>query len=127
MSRYAAWLFGLAAATNILVGALFLFGRGVLTPLLDLAPVTGTNVWFANMTAVLVILFGVVYACIARHPATWRPTIWVFALGKALAFALAAIAWTQGEVTAKLPLLIGGDLVFAALFVDYLRRTRARA
>jgi hypothetical protein len=123
---HAAWLFGVAAAANLAVGAALLFLRDWLTPLLDLAPISGTNIWFADLTGALVALFGVVYALIARDPVTYRPTIWIFAVGKVLAFACAAIPWLQGEISARLPMLIGGDLVFAALFVDYLRRTRAR-
>jgi hypothetical protein len=33
--------------------------------------------------------------------------------------------WLTGAVQTRPPLLLGGDLVFALLFLDYLRRTAA--
>jgi len=42
-----------------------------------------------------------------------------------LAVATATWHWLAGDLSWPLPLLISGDLVFALLFVDYLRRTRA--
>ena len=125
MTVYARWLFGIAAAPNILVALLLLFWRDAVGAVVDLAPIEGTNVWFVTFSGAMIGLFGVTYALIARAPEAYRPCIAIFAAGKVLAWACALSVWLGGHVGVQLPMLLSGDAAFAALFVDYLRRTRA--
>lgn len=123
MEAYARVLFGVAGAVNLLVGASVLLAWSSLAPLLQLDPVHGANLWLVYFSGSMIGLFGVVYLLIAHDPHTYRPCIAIFAAGKVLAFASALAVWLAGASSARLSLLLVGDLVFAALFVDYLRRT----
>jgi hypothetical protein len=120
VETYARTLFGIAAFLNVLVALDMLFLRN----LLPLDPAPGTNRFLLYMTAFIVALFGYAYLRIAQDPRRYRPWIELGVIGKLLAVAAATLPWLSGEVGWRLPFLIGGDLVFAALFLDYLRRTR---
>jgi hypothetical protein len=92
--------------------------------LLRLDPAPGTNRFLLYMTAFLVAMFGYAYLRIAADPRRYRSFIELGVIGKLLAVTAATLPWLGGEVGWQLPFLIGGDLVFALLFLDYLRRTR---
>jgi hypothetical protein len=85
------------------------------------------GVWLAMHACFwfLILLFGAGYAMVGRDPVHYRGVAVLGAVGK-IAFGLAwigqVVAWR-----AKPALLPGavGDLVFAALFLRWLRRTRA--
>jgi hypothetical protein len=123
MTAYARWLFGVAAAANLLVAAAMSVGQGWFVAVLALDPITGTNVVLVDLAAVLIAGFGYGYARIALDPARFRPLIGVGALGKAAAVATVVAGALAIPHLWRLAGLIGGDLVFAALFWDYLRRT----
>jgi hypothetical protein len=122
MRTYAAWVFGAAALFNAAVGLALLFARPVLAQALGLDPVTGTGVLFADLTAGFILLFAYAYFRIALAPAGFERVITLSAAGKVMAFAITVILWATHAIPAKVPLLAGGDLVLAALFLDYLRR-----
>ena len=122
MRSHARWLFGCAAAFNLVVGLALLFARGVVVSMLKLDPIVGTHVVLANLCGMFIVLFGVAYALVARDPITYRPYIAFGAAGKLLAIAAAVVPWIAGTIDAHIPLLTGGDLVFAALFLAFLRR-----
>jgi len=121
---YGRWLFGIAAAFNILVGLSLLFLRPFLWPLLHLDPIAGTNVVMANLTGMFVALFGYAYALIAFNPVEYRAYISLGATGKLLALVCVLVPWFTGLITATLPAAVCADFVFAILFLDFLRRTR---
>jgi hypothetical protein len=124
MRPYAGWLFGVAAIANVVVAAALLVARIQLSAFVPLDPISGTNTWFANLAGALIGLFGVVYGLIARDPRTYRPCIGILAVGKLLAVGCAVMPWIEGETSYRLALLLSPDVVFAVLFLDYLRRTR---
>jgi hypothetical protein len=124
VDRYARRLFGTAAAANFTVGLSFLLLPRPLTSLLALDPLIGSNHFFYYLSASLIVLFGWAYLRIAQEPRRYRSLIEIGAIGKLLAVGTATWCWLAGELTPRLPLLISGDLVFAALFIDFLRRTR---
>lgn len=127
MNRYARWLFGISAATNLAVSvALLLFGSFVARRL-ALDPIVGTNVVLFNFAGATIGLFGYVYVRVAMDPIRFRPLIHVTAVGKVLAFTSAALPWLTGIVSSRLPMLLSADVIFAILFFDYLRRTREAA
>ena len=127
MQTYARWLFGLAAAGNVGFAAALPVRQGPLAALFGLDPIAGTNLVFANLAAALIAAFGYGYARIAADPMGFRPLIHLGAGGKLVAVAVAWIAALRDPHAFKLAILISGDAVFAALFLDYLRRTARRA
>jgi hypothetical protein len=126
MKTYARGLFGLAAFANLAVAGLFLFAKAPLVALLGLDPITGTNLVFVNLAAILIAAFGYSYARIAADPARFRLLIHLGAAGKLAAVVVAAIGAAENPHAIRLAALISGDAIFAALFLDYLRRTGAR-
>jgi len=124
MTRYARWLFGISAATNLAVSvALLAFGSFVARRL-AFDPIVGTNVVLFNFAGMLIGLFGYAYVRVAMDPVRFRPFIHLTAIGKLLAFASAALPWLTGIIPSRLPILMSADVIFAILFFDYLRRTR---
>jgi hypothetical protein len=123
MNTYARWLFGIAAAFNLAVGAALLFLRPVFLGRLGFDAVQGSNIVIANLTGMFVALFGYCYALVAIDPVKNRPFIAVGAIGKLLAIACAVVPWLTGAVQIKPPPLLVGDLILALLFLDYLRRS----
>jgi hypothetical protein len=124
MRAYARWLFGLAAAFNLLIGLALLFLRTLLSSLLHLGPIAGTNVVLANLTGMFVALFGFAYAMVALDPVEYRPFIPLGAIGKLLAVVCVFIPWFMGVIPGILPSLVVGDFVFAILFLVFMERTR---
>ena len=124
MESYARRLFGTAAFFNVVVALALLFLRPVLGPLVGLDPVAGTNRVFLYMTAFLIGTFGYAYLRIAGDPHRFRPFIELGTIGKLLAVTAVTWPWLMGEIRWQLPLIVGGDAVFALLFLDFLRRTR---
>jgi len=70
-------------------------------------------------------VFGWAYLRIAQDPRRFRPFIELGVIGKVLAVTVTTLPWLRGQIGPQLPLLVSGDLVYAALFLDFLRRTRA--
>jgi len=122
---YARMLFGIAAFFNFVVAIALLFLRPMFGPLVSLDPVAGTNLVFVYMAAFLIGTFGYAYARIAQNPRRYRPFIELGAIGKLLAVVAVTGPWLAGEVGWQLPLVVSGDVVFALLFIDFLRRTRS--
>lgn len=122
--RYAFWLFGSAALFNFAVAAALLFGRAQMAAMFALDPVTGTHVVTANLAGALVGLFGYAYLRVALDPLRYRVYAELGAIGKLLAVLAAGIPWLQGSIDGQLPMLASGDLVYALLFIHWLRRTR---
>lgn len=122
--RYAAWLFGTAAAFNAAVAFGMLALRPQLSAWFGLDPATGSNAVLANLSAALIAVFGYAYARAALDPLRFRRYIELGMLGKLLVFPAAVTPWLQGETGWQLPLLACGDLLYALLFWDYLRASQ---
>ena len=125
MATYARWLFGTGAAFNIAIGLALLFLRPLMQTRLGIEPAEGANLVLANLAGLLAAMVGVIYAMIAREPDRYRPIIVLAALGKLAAVALVVTPWLRGEVGPQLPALVMGDALYALLFLDFWRRTRA--
>jgi len=126
MTTYARWLFGVAAAANLLVAASMSLGQRWFVALLGLDPIAGTNVVLVDLAAVLIAAFGYGYARIALDPVRFRPLIALGAWGKLAAVATVLFGALTVPHLWRLLALISGDVAFALLFLDYLRRTPAR-
>lgn len=121
---YARWLFGSAALVNFVVGLGLLLLHPFFATLLHLDPAHGTNLFFYNFSVCLVALFGYGYLRLADDPAKYRPYIPFSVMGKSLAVLCMLEAWAVGAISWLLPALVSIDAIYAALFLDYLRRSR---
>jgi hypothetical protein len=101
--------------------------RPWLGPLLELAPADGTNRVFLDLAAVLIASLGYAYARAAGDPQRFRAYVQLGVIGKLLAVAVVLGHWSAGRIGWPLPLLAGGELILAALFFQYLRRSPACA
>jgi len=115
-------LFGVAAATNLVVGIGLLFLRPLVGPLMRLDPAGGTNLVMVYLGGGLILLFGAAYVLLAADPVRWRPYIPLAVAGKLIAAASVITPWAMGDISWRLPALISVDLLFAGLFVRFLRR-----
>ncbi len=126
MMTHARWLMGTAALFNWTVVVAFLFFNGTITPLLDLAPTTGTNLAMRDLALALAATFGFAYLYAAIDPMRGRPYIVLGALGKALAALTMFSHWLAGNIDWQLPVLLLVDVFYSVMFIRFLRRYRAR-
>ena len=79
---------------------------------------------YRAFVTVFVLLFGGLYAWLAAQPVVHRPMVAFAAIGKSSAFVLMAALWLADEATLRSVQVITGDLVLAAIYLHWLRRTR---
>jgi len=118
-------VFALAALFNFAVGLPLLLAPVAFYTLLG-QPVP-TDLLSVQTSALLISVFGVGYAMVARDPVANRPIVWLGLLGKA---PLPVMVWLQvqaGKASMDAFTLTLGDLVFAVLFLAFLLRTRRAA
>lgn len=114
-------VFALAAAFNFLVGLPLLLAPVAFYTALN-QPVP-TDLLSVQTSALLISVFGVGYAMVARDPPRNRAIVWLGLLGKA---PLPLMVWLQvqaGKAAMSAFQLTLGDLLFAVLFVVFLVRT----
>jgi hypothetical protein len=124
MNGYARVLFTIATAFNFAMAASLSLIGDRLFPILQLDAVTGTNRVLVYITAALIATYGYAYACVAFDPRKYRIYISLGVIGKLAVVAVVCATWLAGIISWCLPALAAADLVFALLFLDYLRRTR---
>ena len=120
-------LFAIAALWNIAAAAVALlapdFHRGMFfvyatDPIATIALVNTQAFW------VTVLFFGIGYGIVARDPERNHALVLIAALGKIYVFFAWSWHWHAGEMTRFALFGAVGDLVFAALFLWFLRTTR---
>ena len=117
-------LFSIAALFNFLVGIPMLVAYPVVSRVLELdGPPT---VWF-HIVAAVVVIFGGAYWCIAWDPVRFRPYVYAGIIGKLAFVAIIYGHWLAGGASGRTALLVTADLVFALLFLAYLRSSRVGA
>lgn len=126
MDKHARVLFSIAAAFNVTAGIPILFAMPWLAQWIGMQPVPSEPL-FTHLTGVLVLVFGWGYWRVSRDPVANRPIIHMGIAGKSLVVVSVLSDWIGGNTNWLFVLLITGDIVFAALFVDYLRRRPQRA
>jgi hypothetical protein len=119
-----AWkaVFTLAAVFNFAVGLPLLLAPVAFYSALK-QPVP-TDLLSVQTAALLISVFGVGYAMVARDPVANRPIVWLGLLGKA---PLPLMVWLQvqaGKASMSAFQLTLGDLVFSILFLVFLLRTK---
>ncbi|HEY5680389.1 MAG TPA: hypothetical protein VIS55_10015 [Pseudomonadales bacterium] len=82
---------------------------------------------YAYLAAYLVALLGLAYGWMALQPSIVRPLLWLGALGKGGAFAVAAALWLAGLARAPLAAAVTVDLLLAAFWIAWLTGTRGKA
>ena len=121
MDTHARILFSAAAVFNYLAGVAFLVAMPQFAQLIGMQPLPSDPL-FIHFGAVLVLTFGWGYWRISRDPVANRSIIHLGIVGKSLVVVAGYIDWFLGNTNWPFALLISGDAVFAALFLDYLRR-----
>lgn len=121
MDKHAKVLFSLATGFNFLAGTAFLFAMPQFAALIGMRPLPSDPL-FTHFGGVLVLTFGWGYWRISRDPVTNRPIIHMGVLGKSLVVLAGYFDWFCGNTNWPFVLLITGDAVFVALFLDYLKR-----
>lgn len=116
-------LFTAAAIFNFAAGLSFLLAAQQVAQLIGMKPVPSDPLWL-HFGAVLVLAFGWGYWRVAGDPVRNRPIIEMGILGKSLVVIAGYTDWLLGNVNWPFAALITGDLIFAALFWSYLRRTQ---
>ena len=120
-------LFAIAALWNLAAAAVALiapdFHRGMFfvsttDPIGTIALVNTQAFW------VTVLFFGIGYGIVARDPVRNHALVFIAALGKIYVFFAWSWHWHAGEMTSFALFGAVGDLVFAALFLWFLRSTR---
>jgi hypothetical protein len=79
---------------------------------------------YTTLLAVFVMLFGIVYAWLARQPVIDRPLVAFSALGKTAVFTAILLFSILGDLPGRSALAAIGDLIFAAIFAWWLFRGR---
>jgi hypothetical protein len=113
-------LFAFAAFVNLAVGGAMAAAPARVAEQLG---VTGPGGPYAiTMVGMMIAVFGVGYAIVARNPAGNRGIVWIGIVGKLGAAALAAMQYAAGLIPTSTFALGMGDVVFAALFALFLWR-----
>ena len=81
---------------------------------------------YAYLSAYLVALLGLAYGWLALQPSIVRPLLWLGALGKGGAFAVALGLWLAGLARGHLAAAASVDLLLAVFWVIWLRGTREK-
>ncbi|MCB0221400.1 MAG: hypothetical protein KDH09_17010 [Chrysiogenetes bacterium] len=115
-------MFKIGAVWNFGAGLLFMLARNPLFDFLGMAPLHYTT--FYNAFCMAVLLFGAGYYWVGIDLTQNRAIVVLGAIGKVLVFALFVLGWRQGELPFLLIPVGTVDLVFAGLFVEFLRRSK---
>lgn len=113
-------LFVLAAFVNLAVGGAMTAAPARVAEQLGVSGPGGP--YAIAMVGMMIAVFGIGYAIVARNPAGNRGIVWIGIIGKLGAAALAAMQCLAGLIPTTTFALGMGDVVFAALFAVFLWR-----
>jgi len=111
-------LFLSAAWFNILVGLSFIVAMNTVAGLTGLQ-INPTAAMFMQITAGLIVAFGIAYGLVARDPVRYRPYIPFGALLKVMVVVIIWGHWLAGNISWLLPALAAVDAIYAVLFWRY--------
>lgn len=116
-------LFFVAAAFNLSTAAILIFRPDIVLARLGITDPAAK--WLARSLASSVTAWGVAYALVLVNPTRFREFVRLGVFSKTLFFTIYAVAFFSREISfsAFVPAL--ADLVLAALFAEYLWRTKA--
>lgn len=115
-------LFFVAAAFNLSTAAILIFRPDIVLARLGITDPAAK--WLARSLASSVTAWGVAYALVLVNPTRFREFVRLGVFSKTLFFTIYAVAFFSREISfsAFVPALV--DLVLAALFAEYLWRTK---
>lgn len=113
-------LFSLAALVNLAVGIGMAVTPAEVAMQLGVGGPGGS--YAIIMVGMMIGVFGIGYAIVARDPPRNRGIVWIGIIGKLGAAGLAAAQYAQGLIPQSTFMLGMGDVVFAALFALFLWR-----
>jgi len=118
-------LFAMAAAWNLGAAATLIFNPDFLLARLNVND-PGARL-LARSFASSVTTWGIGYALVAFDRKRFRDFAWLGVISKTIFFTVYAAAFFGGQISfaAFIPALV--DLIFAILFVEFLRRTSSKA
>jgi hypothetical protein len=118
-------LFAVAAVWNLCMAATLVFNPDFLLAKLSVNDPDARLL--ARSFASSVTAWGIGYALVAFDRKRFRDFAWLGAISKTIFFTVYAVAFFGGRISfaAFIPALV--DLVFAILFVEFLRRTSRKA
>lgn len=114
-------VFWVAAAFNMAVGGALLLGADAIVATFG-GPAPGQKL-IIHTAALLIMVFGLGYAMVARNLRAHTGIVSLGVVGKLTMPIIGAIHYAQGEIPLNALLLTLGDLVFAVLFVIFLRQS----
>ena len=104
--------------------AVLLFPPSGLARWLGLLPLAGNGL-FDQIALMAIFGFGIGYALVAYDPPRNRGIVVLGALLKVAVVAIIYAHWLFGDANVRMALLVTGDLIYAALFLKYLRTSRS--
>ena len=122
-NAYYKYLFVIAAIWNVAfaLGSLFLTRQflemfGLQTP---------NNLVWLQLFFALVLVFGLGYYWVSRDLNNNRAIVVLGIVGKSLVFLIFAYHWMVGDIPTLVALAGSGDLLFAALFLEFIFKYKA--
>ena len=80
---------------------------------------------YAGLLSFAILMFGIIYAWLARQPDIDQHLLFVGGAGKLCIFLIIAATWLQGNVSGKFAILATGDLLFGSLWLWWLYSNRS--
>lgn len=111
----------LAAAFNFVAGVLVVLLARAAPQWLGVDPLSGSQLFYVDLFAWLVVVFGLAYALGGRDLTRFWPFITMGAVGKAGVTALALAYFATGRTGPLVMMLATCDAIFAVVFVRILR------
>ena len=118
------WMFLSTAWYNWAVAGVFGLAYRLLFPALGVTPMPDSPLYF-HLFLAAVALFGYIYYRVSRD-LTQMLLVQMGAIGKLLVFGIVLAYWVVGVASWHLMALGSVDLVYAILFVDFLRSSNTR-
>jgi hypothetical protein len=123
--KHARTLFYVAALFNCIAVVLFYPASGM-SALLGLSPAPGVGV-FDQIAMAAILVFGVGYWMVARHPDRNRDLVKLGIIGKLVVVAIVAAHFLAGSANARLLLLVSCDVMFVLAFFYFLKARAPQA
>jgi hypothetical protein len=117
-------LFYPAALFNVVVAVPFIVDPVGTGTALGMSPIP-TDLVFVRLTFGAVMMFGLMYFHAGWNPVRYRANVGYGIVGKVATVTCVLGYWLAGSINSVLPAIASFDILWAVLFIAYLRRTSA--